>query len=351
MSNTVIDDQDLTRVKYTGTWVRGGSAHEHDETVASTANVGDYLTVKFKGTSIAVYGTIDSTSGGVLTNYSIDGATPVQVVSQAGSGDTFNQQFWKSPVLSLGEHNLVATMVQLNNNSGPGEGTIWFDYFLATDPTIPSGPAAQRKHVGVIAGSVVAGVVALLVAALAFIFLRRRRRKEKEAAHVQPIYWPKNEIDSESASPFNVGHSTARTVEPFFLDSHHGHHPSSPSTTSSPTSDSDAVPRKSALLHETRRQTVSTTVIHPMPPPSLTTSSTSNGLGNVGSSPLAESPRNTARKHQQMAGVHERDASNSYAPPALQPLQHVDSGVRSINVETGNILPSSIELPPVYSPV
>jgi len=49
-----------------------------------------------------VYGTIDITSGGVQTNYSVDGAPPVTVTSQAGPGDTFNQQFWMSPILSVG---------------------------------------------------------------------------------------------------------------------------------------------------------------------------------------------------------------------------------------------------------
>ena len=55
------------------------------------------------GNLIAVYGTIDITSGGVLTNYSVDGAPPAQVTSQAGSGDTFNQQFWNSPTLNEGD--------------------------------------------------------------------------------------------------------------------------------------------------------------------------------------------------------------------------------------------------------
>lgn len=55
------------------------------------------------GNLIGVYGTIDITSGGVLTNYSVDGASPAQVTSQAGSGDTFNQQFWNSPTLNEGD--------------------------------------------------------------------------------------------------------------------------------------------------------------------------------------------------------------------------------------------------------
>ena len=57
----------------------------------------------FSGNSISVYGTIDITSGGVVLNYSVDGASPAQVTSQAGSIDTFNQQFWDSPTLFEGD--------------------------------------------------------------------------------------------------------------------------------------------------------------------------------------------------------------------------------------------------------
>lgn len=48
-----------------------------------------------------VYGTIDSTSGGVVTNYSIDGLSPVQVTSQRGADDTGHQLFWASSVLDI----------------------------------------------------------------------------------------------------------------------------------------------------------------------------------------------------------------------------------------------------------
>ena len=49
-----------------------------------------------------MYGTIDATSEGVTTNYSIDGGAVNQAVSLAGSGDTFKQQFWQSDTLQAG---------------------------------------------------------------------------------------------------------------------------------------------------------------------------------------------------------------------------------------------------------
>jgi hypothetical protein len=51
MTTKTIDDQDLSQVTYTGHWVRGGSAHEYEGTVASSNTVNDYFTVAFKGNS------------------------------------------------------------------------------------------------------------------------------------------------------------------------------------------------------------------------------------------------------------------------------------------------------------
>lgn len=53
------------------------------------------------GQSILVFGTIDSTSEGVVTNYSIDGSPPVQMTSLRGVGDTKRQEFWVSPPLNI----------------------------------------------------------------------------------------------------------------------------------------------------------------------------------------------------------------------------------------------------------
>lgn len=49
MSTTYIDDQDLSKVVYNGTWVEGGTPHEYNNTVSSSTNVGDSFTVTFQG--------------------------------------------------------------------------------------------------------------------------------------------------------------------------------------------------------------------------------------------------------------------------------------------------------------
>jgi hypothetical protein len=46
---SIIDDKDAT-VVYTGTWVTGGTTHEHAGTVSSSVKVGDSFLVPFTGT-------------------------------------------------------------------------------------------------------------------------------------------------------------------------------------------------------------------------------------------------------------------------------------------------------------
>ncbi|KAF4609501.1 hypothetical protein D9613_012283 [Agrocybe pediades] len=221
----IIDDQDASHVTYTGNWVKGGTSHEHDGTVMSSTTAGDSFTVSFTGTGITVFATTDSTSGGVVTSYSIDGGTPVEATATAGSGDTYNQQLWKSPTLPSQDHKLVVKMVKVNSGAGAGEGTVWFDSFAVTNdasqssssspdsnavktdsqslsqstsatptPSLTSssshGQASQtsigetttsgtskKSNTGPIVGGVVGGVLLLLLLLLLLLFLRRRQRK------------------------------------------------------------------------------------------------------------------------------------------------------------------------------
>ena len=67
------------------------------------------------GTSISVYGTVDSTSGGVVTSYAVDGSSAysAQVTSTAGSGDTYKQLFWASPTLGSGNQYVFTVLEPL----------------------------------------------------------------------------------------------------------------------------------------------------------------------------------------------------------------------------------------------
>lgn len=178
---------------YNGTWVEGGTPHEYNNTVSSSTNVGDSFTVTFQGASIAVYGTMDATSGGVITSYSIDGASSSNVTTQAGLGDTYHQQFWSSEQFPVAVHRLRVTMVKVNNVTQSGEGTIWFDYFLVRDPTVVTYPTTssapltpttspisnsrQSTPIGSIVGGALGGLSLLLVAIFLLVLYRRGHTK------------------------------------------------------------------------------------------------------------------------------------------------------------------------------
>jgi hypothetical protein len=85
---------------------------------------------------------------------------------------------------------LVVTMAKVNFDPQPGEGTVWFDYFLATDPTITSstGPRPsstlppinnpqQHIQVGAIIGGVIGGLFFLLALVIFLAFCRRHNKQ------------------------------------------------------------------------------------------------------------------------------------------------------------------------------
>lgn len=152
---------------------------------------------------------MDATSGGVITSYSIDGASSSNVTTQAGLGDTYHQQFWSSeqfPVavqwvqqvlidnhVHLLASRLRVTMVKVNNVTQSGEGTIWFDYFLVRDPTVVTYPTTssapltpttspisnsrQSTPIGSIVGGALGGLSLLLVAIFLLVLYRRGHTK------------------------------------------------------------------------------------------------------------------------------------------------------------------------------
>ncbi|PPQ78459.1 hypothetical protein CVT25_011854 [Psilocybe cyanescens] len=349
MSETIIDDQDLAHVHYNGTWIRGGSTIEHDETVASSTVVGDSFIVDFFGNAISVYGTIDITSSGVLTNYSVDGAPAEQMTAQAGQGDTPNQQFWRSPTLDVGQHHLQVTMVKVNTNSGAGEGTIWFDYFRVTDPTIRQTSSSHKKHIGAIVGGVIGGVMLIVLAHFLFLGLRRRK---KSFGKPLPFPWRENATDAESLSPHSTPDKETPTPFPFELE-HTRESSIPPSTNGSVSSPTSGLSRKIMAQNQSQvsdpacptAQSVSTSTHSPSSP-----SEDSRRLSTI-----QETIQHAVGKHNPgVINIVIPQASASSTVPSVdssQPIQHVDSGVRAINAQSRDVSTSDLELPPVYSPV
>ncbi|KAF8066567.1 hypothetical protein FPV67DRAFT_1449744 [Lyophyllum atratum] len=354
---TYIDDQDFSKVNYTGTWIRGGSTQEYNETVART--------------TIAVFGTFDITSKGVVTTYSVDGAAPAQVTSQAGSGDTHRQQFWRSDTLAIGEHKLLVNMSKVNFDPQPGEGTVWFDYFLVLDPTITSSgtptpsPSQAESHtnipVGAIVGAVIGGLFFLL--AVGFIFVLYQRRTQ-----IQII---EEKFDRE-AFLSGPGRHKRTTVQPFVLtmaDVSAGGSASA-STEFNPALLVSGPPptgaRKSVVTvrpgtgHSTqgsisnRADNVTYEVPitdEPVPSqPSRLAGATTHDATPQHSESEVPAKQRTRQLHVDVEVAPLASPTSSSRGPETSLLQHVDSGVRA----PGLAIPDAsrrVELPPVYSPI
>ncbi|KAF9449130.1 hypothetical protein P691DRAFT_854945 [Macrolepiota fuliginosa MF-IS2] len=73
-------------------------------------------------------------------------------------------------------------MVKVNLDPQPGEGTIWFNYFMVYDPSGHGGMAPSRQlSKGVIAGVVLGDLgFVLIIMGCVVCYIRRRRSKKKE---------------------------------------------------------------------------------------------------------------------------------------------------------------------------
>ncbi|KIM38528.1 hypothetical protein M413DRAFT_447758 [Hebeloma cylindrosporum] len=359
MTTKTIDDQNLSQITYVGNWVRGGSPKEYNGTVASSTTVNDYFTVAFQGTSISVYGTVDATSGGVVTSYSLDGAPAAQVTSRAGSGDTYDQLFWSSPTLSMGDHKLIVNMVKVNPDPQPGEGTIWFDYFNVTEVPLPASsfssssssspsstptvapaappPAAQKEsnNIGPIIGGVVGGILILVLLVLLLLLYRRRRNRPSKNFKLP--------IEPEPHAP---------PVHPNLLVPNANHH----------TASTDRF-----LVTPNMHQGSSGYMVTLVPPPPMdyagggssshfTPSSSSSAFTGTGQSShqgrsmYSVNPDHDAMMYENRKALEKGNEARKFAMPSAEPLQHADSGLRDVDPAS---IPASgrVELPPAYTPV
>lgn len=396
MSTTNIDDQDPS-VKYVGNWVPGGHPPEYNDTVTSSTHVGDYFTVPFTGTSISVVGTMDSTSHGVVTSYTIDGAAPAQVTTGTASGDTYNQTFWSSPSLSPGAHTLQVTLVAVNTapNLGSGEGTLWFDYFAvghdisssistASQSSSPSSTAAGHKNTatnskssapadssstspaknqstgssntGAIVGAIIAVVVIILALVAFFLCYRHRKNRAKNGSsdsfekffnnppHASaPAQNPTPPIPSTAMA---MNHPVSYNAPPRAAypapTRPHGYTPVAasplPSEDSTSVTSSNVVPPSKQFMYAHNNDNVLT--YNPTPiassfsrPPTATSSTSTPYDG--------DSVAELKRRQQEAIANYNAGLAQGGVQPQQQYVQHVDSGIRG---------PApSVELPPVYS--
>ncbi len=136
------------------------------------------------GTSIVVFGTVPPGNMSAVppsASYSIDGRRAFELSLPASNRCIPNQQFFQSPTLSPGEHNLT---INVTTTGSP----YILDYLWFCGPSAPSadssGTSSKTVHDGfsrvdaIVVGSV-GGVIFLLGVAALVWFLRRRKRQLK----------------------------------------------------------------------------------------------------------------------------------------------------------------------------
>ncbi|KAK0234926.1 hypothetical protein EDD85DRAFT_938274 [Armillaria nabsnona] len=357
MSPTTIDDRDSS-VSRIGTWTDGGTPHEYDTTVSSSKSDGDHLMITFTGTRIAVYGTYDYSSSGVITSYAVDGGNATRITHSSGSGDTYNEMFWESDSLELQQHQLVVTMVHVNTGYGDLEGTVWFDYFnvynettstsgstLTGSATLSSSPSSSTANpsdaaaslassdsssanIGAIVGGIVGGVFVFLVVAVVFVWYRSRQKRRD--VHTRAIGDPPPPFPGSNGprpplltSGFAEPFIPTRQIPVFPVVSYRDSARDSVDT-SSFTEPIFAGPTSSMSSKLSHHQTVLSYV--PAAPGSSTAPVSSSSASRYVGDSVAEMKQ---RQGEAVAGYFE-------------PIQHVDSGVRT------RPQPED-DLPPVYS--
>ncbi|KAG6906680.1 hypothetical protein DXG01_012596 [Tephrocybe rancida] len=272
----IIDDSDYSAVSYEGEWgAHGASGLEFDGTTHGTRDDGAQATVKFRGTSIAVLGTIEygkGYAGAPNSSYMLDNAVPTLFSAFPSSTDpAYGCQFYQSPTLDpTVEHTLVITLVATGGNF------LWLDRFtvekedvaatsMAASPspiitytvtstvvhvvTGSTGPLVQpqssteaatasstSRHskgttIGIAVG-VVTGIILLGLTGLLSFYLIRRRRLARHASE-EPVahsvyrrsgYVVRGDRSSKKPDPYEqaMRRALAEPPPPMYRDANQG---------------------------------------------------------------------------------------------------------------------------------
>lgn len=136
-TNTVIIDDQDSRVKYTGLWSLSGSTEDYSQTTYAPRAEGAQLSFTFSGTSIAVVGRYDA-GGTCNATFSLDGQTSFNFTSPLLNTSRHQQILWTSPQLSEGQHTLTYTNADCKSNAtNDTVPYVWVDYLLYNTSSVP----------------------------------------------------------------------------------------------------------------------------------------------------------------------------------------------------------------------
>ncbi|KAL4265536.1 hypothetical protein AB1N83_004079 [Pleurotus pulmonarius] len=241
-SRSVIVDNADTQITYSPGWKEDGSPNEYKRTTTNAVIEGASFSLNFTGTSITVYGTLNTDSSPNST-YVLDGGEPFPFASNQASSVRYQQIFYASPAVPYKEHTLVGTCVS---------GRVILDYFVIETPfdsphtplpkpEEPDSPFNQRVPAvptAAIIGGVLGGLV-FLIALLAFYLWYRGYRAsnnsrlkssalvEANTPHSAPAGFPNARLaptyesalrrPTTSLSTFDPGNILTHSSEPDLL--------------------------------------------------------------------------------------------------------------------------------------
>ncbi|KIP07155.1 hypothetical protein PHLGIDRAFT_118314 [Phlebiopsis gigantea 11061_1 CR5-6] len=137
----VVDDRD-PRIDYTTAWYsEPGQGTDYNRTVSVSGNPNAGFQFTFRGTSVAVYGSIPPNNTAVST-YTIDVSAPVTYTNVPSSAYTSRQLCFQSPTLPDGAHTLVVDI------PGSTIGHTWTEFsfdFLSYVPAAGGTPDASSS--------------------------------------------------------------------------------------------------------------------------------------------------------------------------------------------------------------
>ncbi|KAF9264551.1 hypothetical protein L218DRAFT_227895 [Marasmius fiardii PR-910] len=138
LNTVIVDDQD-SRISYSGQWSQAGSSTYYNRTSFAPRSEGAQMSFTFTGTSVAVIGNLEpgATCG---ATFSIDG-TPSNYISPPTNQTLTQQAIWTSPELPGGNHTLVYTASPCtptsNSTTNEYKSSISLDYLLYDTEEIP----------------------------------------------------------------------------------------------------------------------------------------------------------------------------------------------------------------------
>lgn len=192
----VFDDTNPS-LNFSGAWTPrakfDASALPFNNTLTSTSQKGASFAIDFVGSSVAVYGAFNSTTGPLSATFSIDGSnpSPVQLINQTATTTewTLHRQFFQhtfSDPNAETPHVLNVTIAEASESQ-----PFILDYILATGNShtkllerqfLKTG--SEAKSTGLRVGLIVLGIALALFAWFVFSKWRERKRKAKGLAEL-----------------------------------------------------------------------------------------------------------------------------------------------------------------------